>query len=237
MTELLYLTDSYLKEFDAKVIEYQSRKLILDRTAFYPSGGGQPHDLGEIYYTKGKASIIKVYKAKESLIHEIDEDAELKRGDEVKGVIDWELRYLYMRYHTALHILSGIMYHSYRALVTGGQIYKDRARLDFDVQKFDREDLEKVEEEANRIVKEGKAVKIKFLSREEAIKLEDLIRTKVNLIPADVKSLRLVEIEGFDTQADGGTHVKNTKEVGKIKISYFINKGKHNKRIEIVLEP
>jgi len=231
MTELLYLRDSYLKEFEALVIESKEGKVVLDRTAFYPQGGGQPSDEGEIYFSKGKAYVFKVYKLEDKVIHEVDK--EIDEEEKVKGIINWPLRYIYMRYHTALHILSGIMYHNYKALVTSSQIYKDKARLDFDLQDFKREEIYKVEEEMNRIIREGREVKIKFVTREE---VKDLIRTKVNLIPPNVKEVRVVEIEGFDAQADGGTHVKNTKEVGKVKIHNFINKGKHNKRIEITLE-
>ena len=152
----------------------------------------------------------------------------------MKGIIDWEKRYRHMRYHTALHILAGVVYHLYNSAITGSQISEDKARIDFTLEDLSKDRVERIEYEANKIVDEGRNVKIRFIPREELVNNPELIRIKPELIP-NLPSLRIVEIEGFDAQLDGGTHVSNTKEVGKIKIVKTINKGRFNKRLEIVL--
>lgn len=231
----LYINDSYLKEFDAEVREIRGQELLLDSTAFYPGGGGQPQDRGKLNAGTTTLSVVEVRKEGDEILHKVTEPLETSLP-QVHGVIDWDTRYAHMRHHTALHILSGVVYHQYGSLVTGGQIYPDRARLDFDLEDLNQERLSKIENEANHVVEEARRVNVKFFSREEAINIESLLRTKVNLIPPNVKQIRVVDIEGFDAQADGGTHVRNTNEVGGIRITKTQNKGKMNRRIEIALD-
>jgi misacylated tRNA(Ala) deacylase len=235
-TELLYATDAYLREFDARVIELTLEGgVILDRTAFYPTGGGQPHDLGTLSWVGGAASIVEVRKNGPLVVHRL-EGASPAVGSAVHGQIDWERRYALMRHHTALHSMSGVIYELYGATVTGGQMYTDRARMDFLLPDLSQERLRTIEERTNELLSEGHPVSIRVLPRSEAFQIPDLIRTKVNLIPEGVKEIRVVNIEGIDQQADGGTHVANTREVGRVHITGSENKGKGNKRLEIVLQ-
>jgi len=233
MTELLYLRDCYISEFEATVTDVKEGSVILDRTAFYPEGGGQPSDTGWIEWGKNRSHVIHVLKKGEEVHHVLSGELP-SRGAVVRGIIDWEKRYRHMRYHTALHILAGVVYHLYNSTITGSQIGGDKARIDFTLEDLSRDKVERIEYEANKIVDEGRNVKIGFIPREELVNNPELIRIKPELIP-NLPSLRIVEIEGFDAQLDGGTHVSNTKEVGKIEIVKTINKGKFNKRLEIVL--
>jgi misacylated tRNA(Ala) deacylase len=179
--------------------------------------------------------VVEVRKEGDEIFHKVSGPLESSVGG-VHGVLDWDTRYAHMRHHTALHILSGVVYHQYGSLVTGGQIYTDRARLDFDLEDLNPERLAKIENEANKVVQEARAVNVRFFPRDEAINIEALLRTKINLIPHNVTKIRVVDIEGFDAQADGGTHVRNTNEVGRIRITKTQNKGKLNRRIEIALD-
>ncbi|MCL7382827.1 MAG: alanyl-tRNA editing protein [Thaumarchaeota archaeon] len=233
MTELLYLRDSYISKFEAMVTDITSEGIILDRTAFYPEGGGQPSDTGRIEWEQYTSHVIHVLKKGEEVYHVLSGEMP-SRGTIVRGIIDWEKRYRHMRYHTALHILAGVVYHLYNSTITGSQIGEDKARIDFTLEDLSKDKVERIEYEANKIVEEGRNVKIRFIPREELVNNPELIRIKPELIP-NLPSLRIVEIEGFDAQLDGGTHVSNTREVGRIKIVKTINKGKFNKRLEIVL--
>lgn len=234
MAELLYLKDSYLREFEARVVSLADKKVVLDRTAFYPVGGGQPSDKGWLEWSGGKAEVVEVVKRGEEVFHVLEGDLP-EPGTPVKGTLDWKLRYRHMRYHTALHILAGAVYHLFGSTITGSQIHSDKARIDFTLEDLSKERVEAIEREANGVVEEGRRVLVKFIPREEALKNPQLVRIRPDLIP-NIPILRVVEIEGFDAQLDGGTHVSNTREVGKIKIVKTINKGKHNRRLEIVLE-
>jgi misacylated tRNA(Ala) deacylase len=235
-TELLYATDAYLRSFDARVREVLADGgVILDRTAFYPTGGGQPHDLGRLTWEGGSATIVEVRKAGPRVVHSLDGPAP-PVGTTVHGEVDWERRYALMRHHTALHSMSGVIYQLYGATVTGGQMYPDRARMDFLLPDLSQERLQRIEERTNELLAEGHPVSIRFLSRQEAFAIPDLIRTRVNLLPEGIEQIRVVDIEGIDQQADGGTHVANTREVGRVRIARSENKGKGNKRLEIVLE-
>ncbi len=229
------MKDSYIKEFEAQTLEIRGQEIILDSTAFYPGGGGQPQDRGKLNTGTTTLSVVEVRKEGEEILHKVTEPLGTSLT-QVHGVLDWDIRYAHMRHHTALHILSGVVYHQYGSLVTGGQIYSDRARLDFDLEDLSPEHISKIEEEANRVVQEARPVYVQFFSRDEVINIERLLRTKVNLIPPNVKQIRVIDIEGFDAQADGGTHVRNTNEVGRIRITKIQNKGKLNRRIEIALE-
>jgi Ser-tRNA(Ala) deacylase AlaX len=233
MTELLYLRDCYISEFEAIVTDIKEESVILDRTAFYPEGGGQPSDTGWIEWEQYRSNVIHVIKKGEEVHHVLSGELP-SRGAVVKGIIDWGKRYRHMRYHTALHILAGVVYQLYNSTITGSQISEDKARIDFTLEDLSKDKVERIEYEANRIVDEGKNVKIRFIPREELVNNPELIRIKPELIP-NLPSLRIVEIEGFDAQLDGGTHVSNTKEVGEIKIVKTVNKGRFNKRLEIVL--
>jgi misacylated tRNA(Ala) deacylase len=234
MTELLYLRDHYLREFDANVANVESDLIELDKTAFYPTGGGQPNDSGIIRWNGGESKVVDVSKKTGAVLHKIEGSAP-PQGTAIHGILDWDRRYAFMRYHSALHVLCGLVYHMYGGLVTGGQIYPDRARMDFDLQELSAGRVREIEKECNKAIDAAHPIVIRFLPREEAMKHPDLIRTKINLLPAGISEVRVVEIEGLDVQADGGTHVANTKEIQGIKVVKTANKGRINRRMEIVL--
>ena len=235
-TELLYASDAYLRSFDATVSSITADgAVILDQTAFYPTGGGQPHDLGTLTWDGGSAQVVEVRKLGAEVIHRLEGQAP-PVGTRVHGEVDWDRRYALMRHHTALHSMSGVIYQLFGATVTGGQMYPDRARMDFLLPDLSSERLRRIEERTNELLEEGHPVSIRFLPREEAFQIPDLIRTKANLLPEGIEIIRVVNIEGVDQQADGGTHVANTREVGRVRITGSENKGKGNKRLEIVLE-
>jgi misacylated tRNA(Ala) deacylase len=235
-TELLFATDAYVRSFDAMVVEVTADGgVVLDRTAFYATGGGQPHDLGMLSWADTSAAVIEVRKTDPGVVHRIQGPVP-EVGTRVHGEIDWARRYALMRHHTALHAMSGVIYQLYGATVTGGQMYPDRARMDFLLPDLSQDRLSAIEARTNELLQQGRPVSIRFLPRSEAFQIPDLIRTKVNLIPESIDQIRVVDIEGIDQQADGGTHVNNTREVGSVKIVKTENKGKGNKRLEIVLE-
>jgi misacylated tRNA(Ala) deacylase len=235
-TEQLYSTDAYVRSFDATVVEVlPDGGIVLDRTAFYPTGGGQPHDLGTLTSEVGSANVVEVRKSGSLVVHRVDRGV-LSVGAKVHGEIDWERRYALMRHHTALHSMSGVIFQLFGATVTGGQMYPDRARMDFLLPDLSAERLKTIEARTNELLEEGHPVSVRFLPREEAFQIPDLIRTKINLLPEGIQVVRVVNIEGVDQQADGGTHVANTREVGRVRIAGSENKGKGNKRLEIVLE-
>jgi misacylated tRNA(Ala) deacylase len=235
-TEQLYATDAYARAFDAVVEDVTpDGGLILDRTAFYPTGGGQPHDLGRLTWPNGSAQVLEVRKAGAQVTHRLEGELPTP-GVPVHGEIDWDRRYALMRHHTALHSMSGVIYQLYGSTVTGGQMYTDRARMDFLLPDLSSERLQHIETRTNELLAEGHPVSVRFLPRDEAFQIPDLIRTRVNLLPEGIEIIRVVNIEGIDQQADGGTHVANTREVGRVRIVGSENKGKGNKRIEIVLE-
>jgi misacylated tRNA(Ala) deacylase len=235
-TEQLYSTDAYVRAFEATVAEVTPEgSVVLDRTAFYPTGGGQPHDTGTLTWSNGSATVVEVRKAGAQVTHRLEGQAPTA-GTRVHGEIDWDRRFALMRHHTALHSMSGVIYQLYGSTVTGGQMYPDRARMDFLLPDLSQDRLHHIEERTNELLVEGHPVSIRFLPRDEAFQIPDLIRTRVNLLPEGIEVIRVVNIEGIDQQADGGTHVANTREVGRVRIVGSENKGKGNKRIEIVLE-
>jgi misacylated tRNA(Ala) deacylase len=235
MTEELFLEDSYLREFDARVNKLAGREVILDRTSFYPGGGGQPPDKGTLGIGPVRASVVEARRDGGEVVHVLDNPIP-DTVRELRGELDWERRLAHMRHHTALHVLSGVIWKNFGAKVTGGQMRADRARMDFS---FPGEWTVGVVDEIERLTNEALAsarpVKVYGLPREEALRNPDLIRTQVNLVPERVGVIRIVEIEGLDTQADGGTHVANTREVGQMEITGHKSKGRQNKRIEFVL--
>jgi misacylated tRNA(Ala) deacylase len=235
MTELLYHEDSYLKQFEASVMKTSDEGVVLDRTAFYPGGGGQPDDRGVLRW-EGGIIPVKRMKRKEGLIWHLLDHVPFSEGDVVQGEIEWDRRYKVMRTHTAMHILCGVIWRDYGASVTGGNMEPLHGRMDFEFETMRRELVDEIEVKINQEVKATREVRTKILPREEAFKIPDLIRTKINLLPAGIKEVRVVEIVGLDLQADGGTHVSNTKEVGKIRIVDYKSKGAINKRIVVSLE-
>ncbi len=234
-TELLYMDDSYLKEFDAIVSGVKQDEISLNRTAFYPQGGGLPSDTGVIRKGDEEYKVVDVRKEGSTVWHKVPSHS-LTEGDEVKGIIEWDRRYRVMRMHTALHALISIMNEKYGVLVTGNKISPERSRVDVNLEKPDKELVREAIEETNRILSEGLPVKIYYLPREEAMKIPGIVKL-ANALPPSVDRLRIVEIEGVDIQADGGPHVANTKEVGKIIFLTLENKGRNNRRIHFTLEP
>lgn len=232
MTELLYQTDSYIREFDAVVTDVDSEQnaVKLDRTAFYPGGGGQPNDVGLL---KTEDKIYTVKKVARGNLHIIEGDTLPEVGTQVMGEIDWTHRYQLMRTHTAMHILCGVVWRDYGASVTGGNMEPLKGRMDFEFERMQKELVQEIEEKINLEVKESRPVQVKILPREEAFQIPDLIRTKINLLPEGITEVRTVEIVGLDLQADGGTHVNNTSEVGRIKVTNYKSKGGINKRIYV----
>lgn len=232
MTELIYQTDSYVREFDAVVTAVDGNAIALDRTAFYPGGGGQPCDAGTFHLPPSTFNVLKTFKRDDEVWHELD-GAPPPVGACVRGVLDWERRYKLMRTHTALHILCGVIFRDYGAQVTGGNMEPGRARMDFEFERMQKELVAEIERKVNAEVAAGRQVRVNILPREAAFQIPDLIRTKINLLPEGILEVRTVEIVGLDLQADGGTHVANTREVGQIHVVDYKSKGKINKRIEI----
>jgi misacylated tRNA(Ala) deacylase len=230
MTALLYQTDSYLKEFDARVeaLFDEPPGLVLDQTAFYPGGGGQPADSGTI---NGK-TMARIRRVEGRLVHTMEGELPAV-GDAIHGVIDWDRRYKLMRTHTAMHVLCGVVFRDYGALVTGGEMEPLKGRMDFEFARLEKDLVSTIESAVNREIQAGHEVRTRILAREEAFQIPDLIRTKINLLPADITEVRTVEIVGLDLQADGGTHVKDTSEVGRIRVLDYKSKGASNKRIYV----
>lgn len=238
MTEGLYLTDAYATEFDSPLAGVRPEGWLLARTLFYPTGGGQPCDVGELRDTSGGVWKVEgVEKSAEGILHKVASAPPPPRdGTPLRGSIDWARRHSNMRYHTALHILSGVVYRRWKSGITGGQIYADRARMDFSLPDFGRPLAEELIGEMNRVVGEARPIHVRFLPREEAERDPSLVRVAATLMP-DVREVRLIDIEGFDVQADGGTHVRTTREVGEVRLDRIENKGARNKRLYLTLGP
>jgi len=239
MTDLLYQTDSYLQEFDASVvaIEAETRAIVLDRTAFYPGGGGQPCDTGRLTIGGVTYPVERLKKQGDSVNHFLGGDAPLPAiRAAAHGQLDWEHRYQLMRTHTAMHILCGVIFRDYSASVTGGDMQPLKGRMDFEFETMRAELIHAIETAVNREVQNAREIRVNILPRAEAFKIPDLIRTKINLLPEGIAQVRTVEIVGLDLQADGGTHVKNTSEVGHIRVVDYKSKGAINKRIYVEVE-
>jgi misacylated tRNA(Ala) deacylase len=238
MTELLYQKDSYLKEFQAKItkVDLENQAIILDRTAFYPGGGGQPADSGWLTVGEATYPVKRARRVGADILHIVEGDSPLPDiGTTASGKIDWDRRYQLMRTHTAMHILCGVIFRDYGASVTGGQMEPMSGRMDFEFETMHKDLVQAIDSAINEEVDNARSVKIDILPREEAFQIPDLIRTKINLLPDGIQEVRVVEIEGLDLQADGGTHVNNTAEVGKIEIVDYKSKGKINKRLYVRL--
>jgi Ser-tRNA(Ala) deacylase AlaX len=230
MTKALFLVDSYLKESKATVISVKNGKyVILDQTIFYPKGGGQPHDTGKLIKGNDVYNVVYVGKFSGEISHEVDH-AGLQAGDEVCCVLNWDRRYKLMRSHTAAHLFASLLNQGTGALTTGNQLEEDHVRFDFSLAKFDRELLEEYVAEANKLFCTDVPVKWYELPKEEALKIPGVVKM-AKAFPPDLPFLRIVEIVGYDRQADGGTHVRNLREVGKIVLIKTENKGKSNRRV------
>ena len=230
MTDLLYLRDAYLTEFDARVVEVdeEANRVALDATAFYPTGGGQPHDTGRL----GDSTVTGVRKEGELVWHALEGPLPAV-GETVHGYVDWDRRHQLMRTHTALHVLCGVIWNEWGKAVTGGDMQPLAARMDFEFDPLPEGFGATVEKLVNEELAADRPIEVSFLPRETAVEDEDLIRTKVNMIPESVREIRVVDIVGLDKQADGGTHVRSTGEVGRIRVLKTESKGKGNKRIRI----
>ena len=238
-TKLLYQLDSYLKEFEATVLHKEGNKIILDQTAFHPLADGLDSDTGVFITKSGETKVLEVIKDKNlgEIVHIVENPEIIEEGETVKGFVDWERRYRMMRLHTAAHIVEAVLYNKYKVKITGGHITPEYAKKDFDLSVPNwKEIIENAVEEANNIVNKEIEVKVYFLSREEALNIPGIVKLATRL-PPSVDKLRIVEIPGIDIQADGGPHVKNTKEIGKIKILQIDNRGKHRRRLYFTVEP
>ncbi len=239
MTELIYQTDSYLGEFSAVVAsaDPETRAVILDRSAFYPGGGGQPCDFGVLEANGIRYPVEKVKKQGDDILHFLGGIEPLPApGSASSGTLDWVRRYQLMRTHTALHILCGTVFRNYGAKVTGGDMDPLKGRMDFEFEAMRGELVREIEAAVNAEAGKNREIRVKILPREEAFQIPDLIRTKINLLPEGIMQVRTVEIVGLDLQADGGTHVANTSEVGVIKVTDYKSKGAINKRIYIEVQ-
>ena len=235
MTDLLFHDHSYLREFDAIVTAISDLGVALDRTAFYIGGGGQPSDVGILNWSGREYTVTGIKRDGGLLMHLIEGDRPAE-GSQVSGRIDWERRYRLMCTHTALHILCGVVWRDYGALVTGGNMQPGEARMDFELERMSIDFAEEVEAKINEEVAAARRVLAANLPREDAEQIPDLIRTKINLLPANIREVRTIDIQGLDVQADGGTHVDNTTEVGRIRVVGHESKGRINKRLRIALE-
>jgi misacylated tRNA(Ala) deacylase len=230
VTELLYLRDAYLRDFDATVtgVDAAESRVALDRTAFYPTGGGQPHDTGMV----GHARVVDVRKEGDVVWHVVEGDMPLA-GASVHGTIDWDRRHRLMRTHSAMHVLCGVIWNEWGNAVTGGNMEPLEARMDFAFDPLPEGFATRVQDLVNAEIAQDRPIAITFLPRDTAVGDEDLIRTKVNLIPASVNEIRVVDIVGLDKQADGGTHVRSTAEIGRFEVVKTESKGRGNKRIRV----
>lgn len=240
MTEELYSTDAYLRSFEAEVVDVDRSggRVALGRTAFYPGGGGQPHDLGLLRWDGGAASVGKVGRAEGRIWHlleGVDADALPAVGEAVAGEVDWSRRHLLMRTHTALHVLCGVIWTDFRVAVTGGNMEPGRGRLDFELDAMSAELGARLERRINDELARAREIAVEFVARAEADADDALIRTKANLIPASIDPLRVIDIRGLDRQADGGTHVATTAEVGRVQVTGTESKGRANKRVRLAV--
>ena len=240
MTALLYYQDAYQKAFTGLVtavdVAEGNTRLALNCTTFYPGGGGQPHDLGWLTLGEQRHPLSAVKKEGDVIWHMVSGELTLTAGASVLGEIDWARRYQLMRTHTAMHILCGVVWRDYGAQVTGGNMDPGEGRMDFEFASLTRDLISEIEAKCNAEIAAARDIRTQILPRETAFQIPDLIRTKINLLPAGISEVRTVEIVGLDLQADGGTHVANTREVGQMKVVDYKSKGAINKRIYIKLE-
>jgi Ser-tRNA(Ala) deacylase AlaX len=234
VTERLYQRDGYLRTFDARVVGVRPDGVVLDRTAFFPTGGGVLGDTGTLTSGAGAFPVEETVDEETGIVHRLAHGG-LAEGDPVQGSVDWTRRYLLMRYHTATHVLSGVMFNDFHVRVTGNQLTPEKARVDFAFETFDREVLEEGFRRANALVARDLPVRVSFVSAEEARARPELFKLETTF-RHDLPDLRLVEIVGFDTQADGGCHVATLAEIGRLVLTKTENKGKANRRVYFVLD-
>ncbi|HJU81070.1 MAG TPA: alanyl-tRNA editing protein [Acidimicrobiia bacterium] len=235
-TEEIAARDAYRARAEGQVEEITPEGVVLDRTVFYARGGGQPGDIGILATPNGNVAVTDTVRSQGRILHVVDSPELLEPGMAVEGIIDWDRRYQLMRTHTALHALSGVIYRDFGARVTGGNMEPGTARMDFELDSMSVELGRQVEEVLNAELVKGYPAEVIFMAREAALADPELIRTKVNLIPEYVKEIRVIDIVGLDRQADGGTHVASTLEVGQIRVTKTESKGRANKRMRIELE-
>lgn len=237
MTERIYSTQAYVKSMTATVVDVdrEDGRVLLDRSVFYPGGGGQPFDEGNLVIGEDRLEVVRVTQDSRGVWHWL-EGALPSVGTEVNGEIDWERRYRLMKTHTAMHAMCGVVWNRFQSPVTGGNMNPGEGRLDFEIPGWDPEDREPIETELNRQLDLARRIEVSFLDRAEADQDPSLIRTKVSLLPASLKEVRVIDIVGLDRQADGGTHVHSTGEVGSIRITKTESKGKGFRRIRFVLD-
>src|SRR4051794_12871454 len=231
-SDLVYLRDAYQRTDDGRVVASEDGRVALDRCVFYPTGGGQPHDTGTLLWDGGSATVVAVKKEDDLAWLTLEGDAP-PVGTEVHSEVDWDRRHKLMRTHTALHVLCGVIWNEWSVPVTGGNMEPLSARMDFEFDPLPEGFAANVEQLVNDELVAARPIEVSFLPRDTALEDEDLIRTKVSLIPASVPEIRVVDIVGLDKQADGGTHVHSTDEVGRIRVVKTESKGKGNKRIRI----
>ncbi len=237
MTRKLYWEDAYAKDFDAVVIRSAGTALVLDRTAFYPTSGGQLNDTGKIIAGGNEYRVVDVREESGGVLHILDREFDAEPGDAARGMLDWERRYSLMKYHTALHVLCAVVEARYSGGWKGGMIYTDKAHVDFDLPALNKDLAAVVVHEVNAALAQGHNVASRFMTQEEALANPHLAKTEPGKeLIKRLTTVRIVEIENLDIQMDGGTHVLNTREVGKIRLGGFDNKGAHRKRVEIVIE-
>jgi misacylated tRNA(Ala) deacylase len=236
-TDALYLRDAYLRSFDGSVTAVDGDRVALDHTAFYPTGGGQPHDTGVLHLDGGSARVIEVRKQGDDVWHTLSGEGDTPAvGTAVRGEVDWERRHQLMRTHSALHVLCGVIWNEWGVPVTGGNMEPLAARMDFELDPTPEGFGARVEELVAAEITADRPIVVSFLPRAEAVLDEALIRTKVSLVPESVAEIRVVDIVGLDKQADGGTHVRSTGEVGRVRVVKTESKGKGNKRVRIAVE-
>ena len=235
-TEEIAARDAYQARAEGNVEEITPQGVVLDRTVFYARGGGQPGDTGVLATPNGNVAVTDTVRSQGRILHVVESPELLEPGMALEGIIDWDRRYQLMRTHTALHALSGVIYRDFGARVTGGNMEPGIARMDFELDSMSVELGRQVEEVLNAELVKGYPAEVIFMAREAALADPELIRTKVNLIPEYVKEIRVIDIVGLDRQADGGTHVASTLEVGQIRVTKTESKGRANKRMRIELQ-
>ncbi len=243
MTDSIYAYDAYARDREAAVVDVDPDEgaILLDRTVFYPGGGGQPHDVGELWIGDDRLEVARVRADGRGVWHWVSSgdgtlDALPGAGTALRGQVDWERRYRLMRTHTAMHALCGVVWERFRSPVTGGDMKPGEGRLDFELPDWSADERDPLEEELNRQIAAHRPVEISVLPREEADQDPSLIRTKVSLLPPSLREVRVVDIVGLDRQADGGTHVNNTEEVGRVRITKVESKGKGFRRIRLAVD-
>ena len=234
MTEKMYHLDAYARDFLAQVLARDADHVLLARTAFYPGGGGQPPDQGSLQWQATRRPVVGFRTSGDEVWHQVAGEPP-EPGQEVQGEVEWQRRHQLMRTHTAMHILCGVVWRDYSAQVTGGNMEPLRGRMDFEFPRLSQDLVKEIESKVQDEVRADRRVVARILPREEAFQIPDLIRTKINLLPAGLQQVRVVEIVGLDLQADGGTHVASTGEVGEVHIVDYKSKGASNKRLVLAL--